>query len=664
MKLLNIFTRVRSDNISKENKAIYHSGYFPHIDGLRAFAILPVLFYHLNHAFCPGGFAGVDIFFVISGYLITSIIIKDLNAGKFSLAEFYNRRVKRIIPAYFLMMFAVLLFSLAVFYSDQIVELSKIAFFTTFFMANIILFKKTGDYFAQDAAESPLEHMWSLSVEEQFYIFLPFLMLFAWKFAKKYTMPLLVLITFISFAWASYSVFSGNGRVMAFFMIHTRAWELLAGSILALYVSGGEKRNFKGAAWIGGAALAGLIASYFILNGSMPFPGYTALPFVLFAAILLRCGNVGPAAYVLENRILVFFGKISYPLYLWHWPIIVFADYFLGGEKPSILDYVIITALSVALATFSWKVIETPLRKSKKWRPVHSLHLFGWLAFLSSAICVVYYTTEGMNGIIPNKANLLNIQKSFPEIPPVTDTIVVNGRKLEIVKLGDNSAEPSFIILGDSHAQMYVHMLNQVLKERGVSALYFKQYVNFLINGNMIDDRADFNLAIIDWIEKESPIEKVVFSNRWTVQANLPAKHFKNLKNGVDPEKIFEHDLIVQCERLTNAGKKISILTNAPKFKHSAFHYEKKKMLKKPKVENRDSSEDYEAQNERVSRLFDKLKDTHMVEKIIPIHKVFWTGEYYDHTIDGKICYIDTNHLSDIGAKLVFDKYLDEILKD
>ena len=395
----------------------------------------------------------------------------------------------------------------------------------------------------------------------------------------------------------------------------------------------------------------------------MPFPGYTALPFVLFAVILLRCGNIGPTAYVLENRTMVFFGKISYPLYLWHWPIIVFADYFFD-DISSIWSCVVITTLSVALAVFSWKFIETPLRKSKKWRPIHSLHLFGWLALISSAICVMYYKTDGMDGFIPNKANLLKIQKHYSETPPVTDTVVVNGLKLDLIKIGDMSAEPGLIIIGDSHAHMYIQMLHPMLKERGASALYINQYVHFLINGDMQHHRSHLNAAMIDWIEKETSIEKVLFVSRWAFQANLQPDKFMNLKNGIAPEELFEHDLALQCGRLKNAGKKIRILTNTPEFRHHVFEYEKKKALKKPKAENRVSLEDYEKRNAKVFSVLKKLKDAKLIEKIIPIHEILLNGEYYDYTHNGKVCYIDTNHLSDDGAKLVLDKYLDEILKD
>lgn len=331
--------------------------YRPEIDGLRAVAVVPVVLFHLNIDAFSGGFVGVDVFFVISGYLITSLIVNDIERGQFSILNFYERRARRILPA----LFAVVLFSSVVasflFAPGHFTEFGDSVVATILFYSNISFWTETG-YFATPSHLKPLLHTWSLAVEEQFYILFPLALLLMTRFAGKRLVVFIFAIGFFSLALSIWGVSSNPSA--AFFLTPSRAWELMLGAILALRVV--PKINNRTVREIASVAGLGLIGwSVFVFSAATPLPGINALLPCLGAALLIHSGSPNLVNRLLAVRPLVSLGLVSYSLYLWHWPLIVFARYHLLRD-PAGLEIAVIIVVSFLMAYLSWRFVETPFR--------------------------------------------------------------------------------------------------------------------------------------------------------------------------------------------------------------------------------------------------------------------------------------------------------------
>ena len=383
----------RMTNANYSAKVI-HGEYYPHIDGIRALAVLPVVLFHLMATFCPGGFAGVDVFFVISGYLITGGILRDLKNDRFTIRNFYHRRIRRIMPAYFVLIAGVFAAGCMLYYATPLILLGDAVVAGTLFLANLHFWMVTGDYFAPQVDSQALLHLWSLSIEEQFYLFIPLLCAVIWKFRPRLVRPVLALLAVASLSGAIITVMVGK-QDNAFYFLHFRAWELLAGSLLAtlpaistipvapqlrkdaslatdIEPSIATRRREASAslerrhALLATVGLLIVLISYAALSSKTPFPGAAALPPVLGTALLIRYGQNGLASRLLSCRPFVLTGKISYSLYLWHWPIIVFWRY-AAYDHLFFYDYIGMVLLSLLLGYLSWRFVELPVRTSSAW---------------------------------------------------------------------------------------------------------------------------------------------------------------------------------------------------------------------------------------------------------------------------------------------------------
>lgn len=348
------------------------SDYRPEIDGLRAFAVLPILLFHAGVPGLDGGFVGVDIFFVISGYLITRILAGELEARDFSLARFYERRIRRILPALFVVLAVTLVASWFVLLPEDLVQLGKSGGATLAFASNI-LFAGQVDYFAAPARYKPLLHCWSLAVEEQFYVVFPVLLAAIWRVGRKAVLAILIVLSIASLLLAEYWL--SIRAPTAFFQAPARAWELLAGSLLALGALP-PARQGRLAEAMAAAGLALIVGSILVLRETMRFPGLTALPPVLGTALILHFAPGTRVAALLSLKPLRFCGWISYSLYLWHWPVVVLVTYLVDPAGP--LTVAAMIALSFALATASWRWVEEPCRRGTFLR--------GWRAFAFFAV--------------------------------------------------------------------------------------------------------------------------------------------------------------------------------------------------------------------------------------------------------------------------------------
>ena len=339
--------------------------YRPEVDGLRALAVLPVIFFHAGLDGFEGGYVGVDVFFVISGFLITSIIISDMENSRFSILRFYERRARRILPALFLVTITCVPFALVVLLPADREEFGASMVAVALFVSNIFFWKHT-DYFGTAAELQPLLHTWSLAVEEQYYLLFPLLLLCIWRCARHFAMPLMLCFAFGSLMLAQWGAY--RYPEAGFFLLPTRGWELAIGAMLALRPVGflaWAKRPLlrEAVAFMGIAAIAYSVTSF---NESTPFPSvYTLLPTLGTAAVLLWASSDTWVGRLLAVRPLVLIGLVSYSAYLWHQPVFALVRRWYPFEPPA-STMLLLGLLSLALAFLTWRYVEAPFRDSKR----------------------------------------------------------------------------------------------------------------------------------------------------------------------------------------------------------------------------------------------------------------------------------------------------------
>ena len=366
--------------------------YRSEIDGLRALALIPVVLFHGGFEWFSGGYVGVDVFFVISGYLITSIILKEKEAGIFSIANFYERRARRILPALFFIIMACIPFAWFLLLPHELKEFGKSVVAVPLFSSNI-LFWKESDYFAADAELIPLLHTWSLAVEEQFYVFFPLLMIFFWALGKRWLFGIISIIAISSLALTEWGW--RNFPDANFYLIFTRAWELMIGALIAFYLSHNKQPQGYIAELGSITGLCLIMLSVFFLDRTLPFPSLYALsPTIGTALVILFTNNETLVYRLLSWKVFVLIGLISYSAYLWHQPIFVFARiYFMDEPKPWLMG--LLSILALVLAYFSWRFVEAPFRNKRRFtqRQIFLTGFAGSLLFIG--IGAAFVITDG-----------------------------------------------------------------------------------------------------------------------------------------------------------------------------------------------------------------------------------------------------------------------------
>ncbi|MGB7372765.1 acyltransferase family protein [Pontixanthobacter sp.] len=358
------------------------------IDGLRAVAVMPVVLFHAGFEIFSGGFIGVDIFFVISGYLITSILLTDLENNRFSLFRFYERRARRILPALTVVILTCVPFAYTWMMPNELKDFSQSIFAATFFASNFLFWWESG-YFAPASETKPLLHTWSLAVEEQYYIIFPILLLVLWKYRKERIAWIFSATAFASLLLAEWGW--RNAPSANFYLFPFRAWELLAGSLAAIFT---RKFGVQQKQWISAIGFTLILLSIFTFDAKTPFPSFYAVIPVTGAALLLCFGGEGTlAAKLLGFRPLVFVGLISYSAYLWHQPVFAFARIRSVSEPTPYLMGALGVA-SFALAYLSWRFIENPFRNSKSG-PIRSQSS----VFLASGMAMAMALYIGLIGV-------------------------------------------------------------------------------------------------------------------------------------------------------------------------------------------------------------------------------------------------------------------------
>ncbi len=434
------------------------------IDGLRALAVLPVILYHAGFRNFSGGFVGVDVFFVISGYLITTILVNDLNTGKFSLAKFYERRARRILPALFVVMAACLPFAWAWLPPQDMKNFSQSLISVSAYVSNVFFWQTSG-YFDTASELKPLIHTWSLSVEEQFYLLFPIFLLFTQKIGRRFLLALLLLTGGVSFAIAQY--LSIRSPAASFYLLPTRAWELLLGGLVALYCTKSDIKSRKNlhsqVLSLTGFVLIGF--SVFVFTEKTPFPGFHALlPTVGAALIIVFSSEETIIGKFLGSKPFVGIGLISYSAYLWHQPIFAFARQYLNYGELNSLHMIALSIATLPIAYFTWRFVELPFRNKQKFKrkQIFAFALAGSVMF--STFGVIGNSTQGFSSRfdIPNLPDDWRIQCHGA----VAISIYESPLNACLGSEKSNTSGDVFL-LGDSHAAMLTFALSEVTNARG-----------------------------------------------------------------------------------------------------------------------------------------------------------------------------------------------------
>ncbi|EIA2552178.1 acyltransferase, partial [Salmonella enterica] len=451
--------------------------YRPDIDGLRAIAVVLVITYHAFPNLAPGGFIGVDIFFVISGYLITSILNINISNNKYSIKDFYRRRIDRLFPALLLVMFSVFIFGWFTLFPDEFMQLGKQLAGSAGFVSNIVFYSETG-YFNATSPTKPLLHLWSLGIEEQFYLIFPLVLYLAYK-RKVNIFFIVVLLAALSFLLNILSINENIERT--FYLPQYRHWELLFGAILSLTVHGekAKRPHTLVAIPVAAVSLLVILITALTLHSTVAFPGwYALLPVIASVLLIWSAQDAGPIKSVITSKPFVFIGLISYPLYLWHWPLFSLA-YIINGSTPPDWLMLLLTVLSFLLATFTYYLIERPLKKVRSWKKKTIPMLV-----LMLIIGTTGYKTYTMNGI-DNRSNIkISKEVSRLLIGPMWP-YAKNDACLERFKTSlstslpwwfcslKRNADPDVLILGNSYANhLYPGIANNThLKDLNVLSI-------------------------------------------------------------------------------------------------------------------------------------------------------------------------------------------------
>ena len=651
--------------------------YRAEIDGLRAVSIIPVVLCHAGFEFFNGGFVGVDIFFVISGYLITTILIGDLNNNQFSLLNFYERRARRILPALFFMVFICIPFAWMWMLPYQMKDFSQSIVAVSLFSSNILFWIESG-YFATASAEKPLLHTWSLAVEEQYYVIFPLVLFIVWRFARNHVLMIIIFMALVSLMLSEWS--SRNAINANFYLAHTRAWELFVGSIAAFVV---EKKGLKSNNVLSLLGLAAIIFTIFYYDETIPFPSiYSLLPIIGVLLIILYGDQKTFTSKLLGSKILVGIGLISYSAYLLHQPIFAFARIRLF-EEPDATKMLALSILSFLAATLSWHYIEKPFRSKQIINQKQLL--------FSSFFAVLILCGIGLLGHYQIfKVKNHEFRKYLTTIEAPTKFIQPCGFKKSNLNnhcaiIGDVTKKPTSLILGDSHASALKASLAKSFREVNKSA-YIIGYngctpIRNLTVMNEMNRCLTLSDILYQNILKNIEFQNIIVAARWT--ANYTGTPFDNGEGGIEkwepPFNKFElaaridGDMVIEKEDINNTLKKelffLSKNTNlilVYPIPEAGWRIPNKlnSLILDGILHNKDLSTSYEKnidRNKLINVIFDSFNFKH--KKVRPANLFCDTFilQRCATQINGRPLYYDDDHVSRIGADIIVEDIFNNV---
>ncbi|MBE2286406.1 MAG: acyltransferase family protein [Prosthecobacter sp.] len=491
--------------------------YRPDIDGLRALAVLSVLLFHAGLG-VQGGYVGVDVFFVISGYLITGLILKDLEAGKFSLLHFWERRIRRIMPPLVVVVLVTLATGWWLLLAEDYKELGQSVVAQVLLLSNVFFWRESG-YFEQNSDLKPLLHTWSLAVEEQFYVFFPMVLLVLMRAPRRVVWPVLAAVLLASFGLGVR--WSHSRPEAAFYLLPTRAWELLLGALLAMAPDALSFCRRWLAELVGISGLAMILWAVITYDTQTRFPGVAALVPCMGAVLVIGCGTRSLAGRILTWPLLVGLGLVSYSLYLWHWPLLVFPKYW-ASMPLTVLQRMLLLAFSGLLGFLSWRFVEQPFRKRVVCGTRRSI--YGFAVTCSASLMLLglgVHRAQGIPSRIPAAAQGY-ADGRFDSLYR-KEVSLDQARRGEFINLGGQQAGTSVSVLvwGDSHAMALLPVIDDLCREkgmRGVAAVHYQTppLVNYECRGSysLKENTPAFSSAVVDFI-RDKKVPRVILTAAW-----------------------------------------------------------------------------------------------------------------------------------------------------
>jgi peptidoglycan/LPS O-acetylase OafA/YrhL len=641
-----------------------HQGvkYRPEIDGLRAISVISVILFHTHLGIATGGYVGVDIFFVISGYLISSIIMKDVEGGRFSFVAFYDRRIRRIFPAQFVVLLVTTLFSFFLLSPKQLLIYSQSLISTSVFCANIFFWLKSG-YFGGDAEQFPLVHMWSLAVEEQFYIFFPLIAIVGLWNKGRLLLPIMGVVFVVSLAACVF--YTATQPLAAFFLTPMRAWELLAGFFVSRYEG-------KARLWTGKVpsltpvlelvSVALMVVPMVVYDDATPFPGYAATAPVLGAALFIALASpVSVTGRFFSSRPVVGVGLISYSAYLWHQPLFALARA-ASDTPPQWWIYLALTGAALGLSWLSLKIVEEPFRRQGGFtrRQIYIFFAVGSIVLL--AIGGVGQVFKGF----PNRFSAATRALDATSAPsPLRDRCHVDGLNAPGPDRACRyfTADDHWAVLGDSHGVEMAYALAEALKPSGQGLIHmtFSGCQAALTFQSSNPGCSAWMGKSVAWLVAHPEITDVLvvfrhdfylFGDQTKSYPRVPdeAPNFLRGLPRDDARNAYVASFSEIVRRLAAAGKRVHIVKPVPELPTNIEHYDFR--LSSAETGNAvGAPRSYQRERSAyISAEIDRLGSMPGVSILDPQPILCPTSNCWA-IMNGKSMYFDDNHLSVSGAR-------------
>lgn len=619
--------------------------YRPDIDGLRAIAIISVIIFHAGFSFLSGGYIGVDVFFVISGFLITSLIDKEIGENKFTFKNFYLRRIRRIIPVLIFVMIFITIPAYFILFADNLESFGRTLIHTFLCTNNFYLYENLSDYFAENSDLIPFLHTWSLSVEEQFYFFLPpFLLLLHKNLNISKRRIVMILLFVISLLFSIYQT-NTNSRA-AYFLLPSRLFELLIGSCVAIYWDRLPNLNQSKNNLLSISGILLIVIPAITLNNTSSFPGFNAFWPCLGTAMLIVSGKTnhtrGIVNKLIENKFFVSVGLLSYSLYLWHWPIFVFIKY--EGLKLDGIIRIVALILTFVLSYFSWRFIEQPFRTTFKFSFKKTIVIL----FLPSLITIsLIYGILDVNNGFPER------HPELKEFNPKTNFANVVRKECYYSHKIANCKDCSFgakkdsidgILIGDSFANHSVAFLDVLAKDANLYIHDCTAPDNPLLNRLKEDGTPIYPPEFAnERLEYAKQFKYIFIAANWIMNTNPNSKNHQSIVNTIGSlVKLNKTIILIDCLLPINEmdlHKAKLIKTGKP------IYFEERNI----KVPNQILPKSY---------IVNEIKLKFPTVIIIDLKDVMCKYGKCDISINNTIIYKDENHLNISGAKLLGEKYI------
>lgn len=651
------------------------------IDGLRAVAVLCVIFYHYGVPGFTGGFIGVDVFFVLSGYLIGSIIFNQLNERRFSFSQFYFRRIRRLFPVYIVVIAATFVIAYWQLLPSTFREFGQSLLASSIYLSNVLFYGEAG-YFDTASELKPLLHTWSLSVEEQFYLVFPALAWFVARLSKRHMFALFGVLTALSIVAAALYIQRDASAV--FYLYPFRAWEMFFGTLLAV----GYIPQLRSAAARNALSLIGLalvVAPALWYDDSTTFPGLAAIPPCLGTALLIHAGtaSAGGIQKSLGSAGPVLIGKMSYSLYLWHWPMLVLYSYSHPAELGA-SDIALVAAATTIASVLSWKFVEIPFRSGKLHFSNSKPKVFGSTALVSAACIALGLYIHVTNGM-PNRldAETLKFAQAAGDLFGDWDNCAGADNDMlpgvEYCTLGSPFAADDYVLVwGDSHAGAYKEGLASIIDAAATPVLIawaggcppvFDARKDESVSSRAVDDHCfDQNERVRKLIETDERIAAIVMVGRWSYYLNGTGvgvddenkiRVWSGEQHGAssDQAEYFVHALHDTLRELSHSHQNVFVIEQAPEFSN----YQARALaIGLMNGESGDSVssltlESYANVTQRqgaVQSVLDEAESAGLIT-VLRTHEYFCDTQQCSLMLDGYPAYFDNNHVSSSGARRI-----------